>query len=86
MIHSDAHFAGLSHWNLCQDIAFAHGFTTAISVIATVRQHDTGLRQVIDHHQIKAQIIRRLSGYYLGSHGEPVGIDAEVDLGREPTS
>ena len=86
MIHTDAHLAGFAHRDLGQDIAFMHAFPNAISIMAPVCQKNFRLWQVIIHHQIKPQMVRCLPRRDVWSHGQPVRVDAEVDLGREPTS
>lgn len=38
-----------------------HGFANIVRVIATIRQQDGGLGQVVVHDQIEAQIVRYLA-------------------------
>ena len=86
MIDTDAHLSGLAHRDLGQDIALTHGLPDAISIITSIRQQHARLRQIVTHHEIKAETVRSLSGRDVSPHGEAVGVDAEVDLGREATS
>ena len=86
MIYADAHLAGLAHRNLGQDIAFIHGFPNAISIITSICQQHARFWQVTVHHQIETQIVGRLPRRDVRSHWQAMRVDAEVDLGRKPTS
>ena len=86
MIHTDTHFAGFSHWYLGQNVTLSHGFPDTISIIASICQQHARLGQIVIHHEIKADIVGRLSGRDVSSHRQSMRVDAEVDLGREPTS
>ena len=86
MIDTDAHLSGLAHRDLGQGIALNHGFPDAISIIASICQQHVRLGQIVTHHEIKAEIVGSLSGRDVSSHRQSMRDDAEVDLGREPTS
>lgn len=70
----------------------AHGvvaldvFPNFIRVIAPIGDQNCWLRQVVGHHQIIAGVVGILRRCDLGPHREASTVDAEVDLGREPTS
>ena len=86
VIHPHAQLAGFAHRYLGEDVTFTHGFPNAISVIAAICQQHAWFWQIVIHDQIKAQIIRGLPWRDVGSHGQAVRVDAEMDLGREATS
>ena len=80
MVHPDAH---LAHGDWRQDVALRHRFPNAIRIISAICQQHLGFWQVVRHHQVKPQTIRRLTCSDLRSHRQAVRVDAEVDLGRE---
>lgn len=85
-VHGHAQLAGLAHRDHRHDVARLHGFSNPVRVIATIRQQDGGLWQVVVHDEVKAQIVRCLARRNVRPHGQACAIDAEVDLGREATS
>ena len=84
-VHRDEQPAYLSHGDNRDDVTGFHGFANIVRVITPIRQQDAGLRQVVGHDQIEAQIVRRLPRRNLRPHGQAGAVDAEVDLGREVT-
>lgn len=86
MIPADPHFAGFAHGYLGEDVALNHHFSNSISIIATIRQQNARVWQIVGHSQIKPQIVGCLPRRDIRPHGQPVGVGAEVDLGREATS
>ena len=78
--------AGLSHRDHGQDVARLHAFSDLVCIVAAIREQHARAGQIIRHHQIEAEIVRRLAWRDLCPHGKPVCIDEEVDLGRKATS
>ena len=85
-VDADARLAWLAHWDDRQNDPRVHGFANAVSVIASVGQQGARCWQIIGHDQIEAKIVRCLARRYLRHHGQPHGIDEEMDFGREATS
>ena len=81
-----AYLAVLSHGDHGQRVAALDVFSNFIRVIAPVRNQNGGLWQVVCHHQIISGVVGNLSRRDLGSHREAGTVDAQMDLGREPTS
>ena len=85
-VDCSALFSLFAHGNDGQDIAFAHGFSNAVSVIASVGQQNTRCRQIVGHDQIEAEVVGGLPRGDLRPHRQPCCIDEEVDLGRKATA
>ena len=85
-IHADAPLARLPHWDHWQGIALLYGSANAVSVVSPVGEQDARGGQVVGHHQIEPEIVRRLARRDLRSHGQAVRVDEKVDLGRETTT
>ena len=85
-VDSVAHLSVLSHRDHWQGISALDICPNFIRVIAPVGDQNGRLRQIVGHHQIVAGVIGILPGRDLGPHREASAVDAEMDLGREPTS
>ncbi len=81
-----AHLAVLSHRDHGQRVTALDVLSNFVRVIAPVGDQHGGLRQVVGHRQIIARVVSILPGRDLGPHREASAVDAERDLGREPTS
>lgn len=80
-----AHLAVLSHGDHGQRVAALDVFPNFIRVIAPVSDQNGGLWQVVCHHQIISGVVGILPRRDLGPHREACAVDAQMDLGREPT-
>ena len=78
--------AGLAHRYHGQDVARLHAFSDLVCIVAAIREQHARAGQIIRHHQIEAEIVRRLARCDLCPHGKPVCVDEKVDLGRKATS
>ena len=76
----------LPHRNDCQNVAGFHGLPDGVGIVAAIREQDARLGQVVDHDQIEPEVVRCLPRRDPGFNGQACRIDAQVDLGREPTS
>ena len=85
-VDSLAHPSVLSHRYHGQSVTALDLFPNFIRVIAPVGDQNGWLRQIVSHHQIVAGVIGILPRRDLGPHREASAVDAEMDLGREPTS
>lgn len=85
-IHAYARFSGLSHGDYRHGLAFYYGSPNAVSVVSPVGEQDARDGQVVGHHQVEAEIVRRLARRDLRSHGQAMRVHEEMDLGREATA
>ena len=85
-VDNRSNLAVLAHRDHRQGVAAFNIFPNFIRVIAPVRHQNRRLRQVVGHYQIIAGIVGILARRDLGPHREASAVDAEMDLGREPTS
>ena len=85
-VDNRSNLAVRAHRDHRQGVAAFDIFPNFIRVIAPVRHQNRRLRQVVGHHQIIAGIVGILARRDLGPHREASAVDAEMDLGREPTS
>lgn len=78
--------AGLVHRYHGQDVPRLHALPNLACIVAAIREQNAQAGQIIYHHQIEAEIVRRLARRDLCPHGKPVCVNEKVDLGRKATS
>ena len=67
-IDTNPFFAGLAHRYHGQDVARLHAVSDLVCIVAAICEQHARAGQIIHHHQIEAEIVRRLARRDLCSH------------------